>query len=77
MDFEKSSWADWMTMTPAPTAEATLFTDRYLTSPTAKTPGMLVSIGRGRRPSGHPCRGRPFGEGDGVGAHAIVRRPTA
>jgi hypothetical protein len=42
-----------------PTAEATRLTDPYLTSPAAKTPGMLVSMGSGGRPSGQPRGGRP------------------
>jgi hypothetical protein len=31
-----------MAIEPSPTAEATLFTDPYLTLPTANTPGTLV-----------------------------------
>jgi hypothetical protein len=33
------SWTDWMAIAPAPTAEATLLTDPYLTSPAAKGGG--------------------------------------
>ncbi len=36
-----------MAIAPAPTAQATLWTDPCLTSPAAKTPGMLVSMGSG------------------------------
>ena len=36
-------------MEPSPTAEATRFTDPCRTSPTAKTPGRLVSRNIGRR----------------------------
>src|SRR5215203_5517166 len=39
-------------------AEATLFTDRCLTSPAANTPGMLVSRSKGWRSRGHLWGGR-------------------
>src|SRR4029450_10211661 len=71
-----------MAMAPSPTAEATRFTDPLRTSPTANTPGRLVSSRRGRGtapglPSpAAPCtaRGAPGGTplavrllyGDGV-----------
>jgi len=53
------SWTIWTAMEPSPTAEATRLTEPCLTSPTAKTPDMLVSSNRGRRPMCHPRRGRP------------------
>jgi len=37
------SWMNCTAMLPSPTAEATRFTDRARTSPTAKTPGTLDS----------------------------------
>src|ERR671920_1875736 len=52
------SWTNWMAMEPSPTAEATLFTDRCLTSPAANTPGMLVSRSKGCRSRGHLWGGR-------------------
>jgi hypothetical protein len=45
------SWMDWIAMLPAPTAEATRLIERWRTSPTAKTPGILVSNGNGARAS--------------------------
>jgi hypothetical protein len=44
-------------MEPSPTAEATRFTAPWRTSPAAKTPGMLVSSGKGKRSTCHPRRG--------------------
>src|SRR5437762_12135779 len=46
-------WTRWMAMEPSPTADATRFTLLERTSPTANTPGRLVSIMSGRRLSGH------------------------
>src|SRR5918997_1784257 len=46
-----------MTMDPSPTAEATRFIERYLASPPANTPGMLVSSTRVRHGS-RPRNGR-------------------
>jgi hypothetical protein len=46
-------WCTWWIHTePSPTAEATRLTDPCRTSPTAKTPGTVVSNGRGARSSG-------------------------
>src|SRR5215213_3671864 len=42
-------WISDTTTDPSPTAEATLFTDPPLTSPTANNPGTVVSWGWGRR----------------------------
>lgn len=42
-----------MAAAPSPTAGATRFTDPCRTSPAAKTPGVLVSCGRGARSRGH------------------------
>ena len=36
-------WTNWTAIAPSPTAEATRLTDDARTSPTAKTPGTLVS----------------------------------
>jgi hypothetical protein len=41
----KYLWTNWMAMEPAPTADATRVTDPWRTSPTANTPGTLVSMG--------------------------------
>src|ERR1700682_3806691 len=41
----RNSWAIWIAMAPSPTAEATRLMARCRTSPTAKTPGRLVSRG--------------------------------
>src|SRR4051812_45477507 len=45
----KYSCTSWMATAPSPTAEATLFVDRCRTSPTANTPGRLVSSASGGR----------------------------
>jgi DNA-binding NarL/FixJ family response regulator len=42
---------DRTALAPSPTAAATRFIEPCRTSPTAKTPGTLVSKGRGPRPS--------------------------
>jgi hypothetical protein len=44
-------WTEAMALAPSPVAAATRFIEPEWTSPTAKTPGMLVSNGSGRRPS--------------------------
>src|SRR4051794_23875139 len=51
----KYSCTSWMATAPSPTAEATLFVDRCRTSPTANTPGRLVSRGSGGRSVAQPC----------------------
>src|SRR5215207_8490164 len=43
-----------MAIEPSPIAEATRFTDPYVTSPTANTPGTLVSNCIGGRSKDHP-----------------------
>jgi hypothetical protein len=50
-----------MAMDPAPTAEATRFTERYRTSPAVNTPGMRVSSNNCGRRSGQPFGGFPVG----------------
>src|SRR5216684_560475 len=49
----KARWTRWMAMAPSPTAEATRFTLPERTSPTANTPGRLVSSIWGGRASVH------------------------
>src|SRR5713226_7252389 len=49
----KARWTRWMAMAPSPTAEATRFTLPERTSPTANTPGRLVSSICGGRASDH------------------------
>src|SRR5438046_1628316 len=44
-----------MTIEPSPTADATRLTEPCRTSPTAKTPGVVVSNGKGARASGVPA----------------------
>src|ERR1700745_4068175 len=44
-------------LAPSPVAAATRFIELERTSPTANTPGMLVSHGRGRRPGPAPEAG--------------------
>jgi tetratricopeptide (TPR) repeat protein len=44
-------WTERTALAPSPTAAATRFIEPWRTSPTAKTPGTLVSKGRGMRPS--------------------------
>jgi len=44
---------------PSPTADATRLTERQRASPTANTPGMLVSKKKGSRSSLHPLGGWP------------------
>ncbi len=61
-----------MAIAPAPTAEATRLTDPCLTSPAAKTPGMLVSNIRGGRSSGHASRPSPQEVGPGHNVAALV-----
>src|SRR2546427_12682974 len=39
----KYSWTSWIAVAPSPTADATRLTERQRASPTANTPGMLVS----------------------------------
>ena len=48
-----------MAIDPSPTADATRLVDPWRTSPTANTPGRLVSNGIGGRSSGQPAGGRP------------------
>src|SRR5438046_116358 len=44
-----------MTIEPPPTADATRLTEPWRTSPTAQTPGVLVSAGRGALAGGVPA----------------------
>jgi hypothetical protein len=46
-----ATWTDRTALAPSPTAAATRFIEPRRTSPTANTPGMLVSNGSGGRPS--------------------------
>src|ERR1700730_11482221 len=43
-------WTEAVALAPSPVAAATRFIEPEWTSPTANTPGMLVSNGSGRRP---------------------------
>src|SRR5580658_6750664 len=47
-------------MEPSPTPDATRFTDPRRTSPTANTPGTLVSSNPGSRFNGQPLGGLPL-----------------
>src|SRR5262249_12407491 len=47
------SCTNWMAIAPAPTEGATRLVEPCRTSPTAKTPGTLVSRNNGGRASGH------------------------
>src|SRR5919109_3807507 len=49
----KTWWTKEIAIEPSPTAEATRFTLPARTSPTAKTPGRLVSSKCGERDRGH------------------------
>src|SRR5215471_9653701 len=55
----KYSWTSWIAVAPSPTADATRLTERQRASPTANTPGMLVSKKKGSRSSLHPLGGWP------------------
>ena len=56
----RCSCTERMAMEPSPTAEATLLTEPYRTSPAAKTPNMLVSRSSGRVADDLPLgRSRP------------------
>src|ERR1039458_10320842 len=57
MDYSaRTLWTNWTAIDPSPTAEATRFTLPARTSPTANTPGRLVSKRYGARRSGHAER---------------------
>ena len=49
-----------MAIEPSPTPDATRFTDPRRTSPTANTPGTLVSSNPGSRFNGQPLGSFPF-----------------
>src|SRR6266566_3764586 len=51
----RARWMSWTHTEPSPTADATRLTLPDLTSPTAKTPGLLVSSRSGLRARGHPA----------------------
>ena len=55
----KYSWTSWIAVAPSPTADATRLTERQRATPTANTPGMLVSKKKGSRSSLHPLGGWP------------------
>ena len=59
-------WTCWMTTEPSPTADATRLTDCARTSPTANTPGTLVSNTNGGRSSAHPVAARSSATGGPV-----------
>src|SRR5207344_1647517 len=53
---ERCSWIERIAADPSPTAAATRFVEPERRSPTAKSPGLLVSYGSGDRPSAlHSC----------------------